>query len=59
MGNENIQINIELGKEGLYYVTSPQINGLLIAAKSVAECIEELPDAYYRLMLCYKHYNGN
>lgn len=51
----NIQINIEKGKEGLFYATSPEIKGFLVAEKTLIECIEQIPEAFYKLELAKKN----
>jgi hypothetical protein len=49
-GIMKVQINIEQGKAGLYYATSPEIKGLLVAEVSILKILNELPNAYLELI---------
>lgn len=40
-----IQINIETGEKGLWYATSPEVKGLLVAGTTLLECISAIPAA--------------
>jgi hypothetical protein len=42
---ERTTIEIEQGDAGLYYATSPDIKGLLVAKRTVAECWADIPRA--------------
>ena len=42
---ERVTIEIEQGREGLYYATSPDIRGLLVAMRTVAEVWADIPRA--------------
>ena len=41
-----IRITLKEGKEGLLYATSPELKGLLVAGKSVADLEAEDSDCY-------------
>ena len=38
------QINIEKGESGLLFATSPDLKGLLVAANSRKELLDEIPE---------------
>lgn len=40
-----IHINLNQGREGLLYATSPELKGLLVAAADLAELEDEIPVA--------------
>jgi hypothetical protein len=44
-----LTINIECGKNGLYYATSPDLRGLLVAKPTLAEVFADLPRAIAEL----------
>jgi hypothetical protein len=44
-----ISISIRRGEHGLYYATSPQLKGLLVAKSSVREVLERVPNAISEL----------
>ncbi len=45
MLDDRIPINIELGKHGLYYGTSPAMKGLLVIGDSIEEVMRRVPHA--------------
>jgi len=40
-----IPVDLEEGKTGLHYITSPMVNGLLVAAQSEAAALGKVSDA--------------
>lgn len=53
--DDKVQINIERGKAGLFYATSPQIKSLLVAEKSFIECLEAIPETVYKLEMAARN----
>lgn len=45
MNRNELTIRIEKGEAGLFYLTSPDVPGLLLASPSFAGVLEELPRA--------------
>lgn len=43
MGQKTIKVEVKRGKTGLWYGTSPDLKGLLIAAKNEAQVLDDAP----------------
>lgn len=51
---EKFTLNIEKGKTGLWFVTSPDIRGLLVSERTLTEALHETPVAMAQLEIAQR-----